>query len=44
MLWPAQADYNMKTNSYVGRDKATNYNFKGGEFPTLTHDYADHKY
>ena len=44
LLWPDFADWQPKTNLWVGRHPSTNFNPKTGEFPLSGSDYADHQY
>ena len=40
---PLDANYEVRTNLYEGRDPSQNfYAAKGGQFPTYNHDYSDH--
>jgi hypothetical protein len=43
LLWPHLADYTPRKNLYVERDLHTNYDYKTGAFPTLTHNYYDQR-
>jgi len=44
LLFPNHADFTPKENLWVGRELHNNYNPATGEFPTLNHDYNDHRY
>ena len=44
MLFPDDADWTPKTSNYIGRPTLDNYDWKNGEFPTINHDYGDHKH
>ena len=44
LIFPLDADYSLKRNTYIDRDPSTNFNAKlGGGFPSYHNDYKDHE-
>jgi hypothetical protein len=40
---PLNADFNVRSSLFAGRDPSNNYRPEDGRFPTIHEDYADHE-
>ncbi len=43
MFFPNKADWTVKSNPWVGKDRTENYEPLSGKFPRLSNNFADHE-